>query len=151
MRTRIVALALFASIGIPAPASAAAPPGNVLLAGTITRAYLATGADSWCLFEGTNSTYMNKTSPAAKLISLPDIIIAPGGSVGPTAAMVGGQARLTFSPTNSAAGEIAFVPAVQATFNRYKESYDAVNNILTVSFTIHFPSCTLPVSATYRN
>ncbi len=151
MRIRIVALALFASIGTPALAFAAPPPGNVLFAGTIARAYLAAGTASWCLFEGSNSTYMSKTSPAAKLISFPDIIMAPNGSVGPTASMVGGQARLTFSPTNPAAGEIVFVPAVQASFNRYKESYDAVSNTLTVSFMIHFPSCTLPVSAAYRN
>jgi len=157
MRTPSIALALVTSM-LPPAAFAAAPPANVLFAGTIARQYLEVGGSSWCLFEGTQSTFMRKDQPVSKLISFPDVIIAPFGSVGPTSYTVGGQGLMTFNPNNPNAGRITFIAAAGApaevnrpSFNKYKEKYDAASSTLTVSFTIHFPSCELPVSATYRN
>jgi hypothetical protein len=93
-----------------------------------------------------------------RLISFPEIIIAPNGSVGPTAYTVGGQARLSFSTNPPDAGRVTFMPVDgyptdvnTARFVDYKEVYNTVSRTLTVSFTINFPTCSLPFSAKYRN
>lgn len=159
MRNHFVALAVLAGIFSPNIGVAAAPPVNVLFAGTVERQYTPSAASAICVMDGTQSTFMRKATPVvAKLISLPDILIAPSGSVGPVYYTVGGQARLTFNPNNPIAGKIAFLPVAgnpagvnTAGFNKYKEDYDTATGTLVVSFTIHFPDCDILVSATYRN
>ena len=105
-------LAIGVGIMLPLVASAAAPPSNVLFAGTIAREYLDQGAASWCLFEGTNSTFMSKSAPVRKLISFPDIVISTAAvaSDPPTVHGVGGQSVLTFNPNVPDAGLITFIP-----------------------------------------
>jgi len=158
VRTRSIVLGFFSGL-VPLSALAAAPPADVLLAGTIARQYLVEGAGSWCLFEGTNSTFMSKISPSAKLISFPDITIQVPTASGdtPTVYTVGGQARLTFNPNVPDAGKIAFIPVASnpadvntPNFRNYVENYNAATGTLTVKFIIRFPACALQVSATYR-
>jgi len=159
MRSRLVALAVAAGIFSPNIGVAAAPPVNVLFAGTVQRQYTPSGTSAICVMDGMQSTFMRKTTPAvAELISLPDILIAPNGNDKPLHYTVGGQARMAFNPSNPNAGKIAFLPIAgnpdninTANFNRYKENYDATTGVLRVSFTIHFPACEVEVSATYRN
>jgi hypothetical protein len=157
VRNTVFALAFGASILCPALAIAAPPTANVLFAGTIKREYLNQGASSWCMFDGTQSSFLRKTGPGVRLISFPDIILAPTGSVGPLSYTVGGLGRMTFNP-GGASGRIEFVPVAgnlpgvnNPRFNAYAENYDAATGILRVSFNINFPTCTLPVAATYRN
>src|SRR6188768_1410272 len=101
MRRRSFALALGASTLISTAAIAAAPPVNVLFAGTVERNFVQApngGFATLCIIDGAQSTFMRKATPSvAKLISLPDIMVTPNGSVGPEAYTVGGQARLKFS------------------------------------------------------
>jgi hypothetical protein len=156
MRIRPVALALLASVVLPAAASAAQPPPNVLFAGTIPRTFLQNGSGSWCLFEGTNTTFLKTAS--STLISFPDIVFAPTGSVGPGYYTIGGQGEMKFNDGSTTAGRIVFTPVTgyppainKPIFNLYHQVYDTAARTLTVSFTIHLNGCLLPVSATYRN
>jgi len=160
MIRRVLYLAIFAA-AVPNCAAVAATPADVLLAGSIAREYLDGGTSSWCLFESTSSTYLRKSSPNVRLVSFPDVTIntPTQNSDTPTVYTVGGLARLNFTPGNPAAGQVNFVAPVAGypagvnapSFDQYKETYDAANSVAKVSFTIHFPSCTLSVSATYRN
>jgi hypothetical protein len=158
---QFIALVLAASIFSPAVTYAAAPTANVLFSGTAERSYVQeaqTNGMSLCIIDGAQSTFMRKGQPAARLISLPDILIAPRGSLGPEAYTLGGQARLTFDAGSTAIGRIAFTsvdsyPAgiKNPRFARYREDYDTETGLLTVSFSIRFDVCLLPVSLTYRN
>lgn len=65
-----------------------------------------------------------------------------------------GQAVLTFSSPTS--GDIRFkqTPTLSSTvkdplFSNYVQTYDATNLRLTVSFTIQFPDCNVPVMAIF--
>jgi hypothetical protein len=164
MRTRCIAVALGASLFISTTAIAAAPPFNVLFAGTVERSYAqapnaGTGFTTLCIIDGAQSAYLRKnTGFADRLISLPDINLAPNGSVGPDAYTVGGQAQLRFDVDNNKAGRIHFAPVPgypiavnKPRFIQYSENYEIATATLTVSFTIRFENCDLPVSATYRN
>lgn len=139
-------LVLFASA-----AQAAAPPSNVLLPGFIQPA-----AGGICGVDRPASAFL--TAGGRTVISFDGIYYAPTGSVGPTAYLLGGAASLTFAAGNPTRGRIRFdadtsypsevrIPA----FKRYSASYDATTHNVRVSFQIEFPSCTLPISATYRN
>jgi hypothetical protein len=154
MRCRL-ALLLFAGLLVPVPASAAAPPQNVLFAGTIQRQFLASGSGNWCLFEGSNSTFIRRGTLA--LISFPDFTVVPTGSVGP-AYVLGGQASLTFKSGSTTEGTVDFqqVPGNNGInrhpdFTHYRASYDTTTHVLTVNFRVHFGVCTLIVNGTYRN
>jgi hypothetical protein len=151
MRTRLTALALAAGILFPNVASAVAPPQNILFAGTIARRFMSNGGPV-CLFEGTNSTYIRRGT--LTLISFPDIVIAPTGSVGP-AFTVGGQAKLAFTTATDGRVEFIAVPGNgiinRPSFTNYAADYDSATHIVTVSLRIHFGTCVLPVTGTYRN
>ena len=164
MRSRSIALALGASLFISTTAIAAAPPFNVLFAGTVERSYAQapnaeTGFVTLCIIDGAQSAYMRKSAGFAdRLISLPDINLTPDGSVGPDAYTVGGQAQLHFDVDDKKAGRIHFAPVPgypiavnKPRFIQYTENYDTATATLTVSFTIRFQNCDLPISATYRN
>jgi hypothetical protein len=151
MRGYVAALAFAASILVPEFSLAAVPPPNVLFAGTIARRFISNGGPV-CLFEGTNSTYIRRGT--LTLISFPDIVVAPTGSVGP-AFTVGGQAKLTF--TTATNGRVEFIPVPgngtinRPSFTNYAADYDSATHIVTVSLRIHFGTCVLPVTGTYRN
>jgi hypothetical protein len=156
MRDCRLALVLLAALLVPVPASAAAPPQNVLFAGTIQRRFLASGSGNWCLFEGSNSTFIRRGG--ITLISFPNITIAPTGSVGPVAYTLGGQAILRFSQGSTTTGIATFMPVVgnsgsdrTPAFTDYVAVYKAAPHLLTVRFNLHFGSCVLPVVANYRN
>jgi hypothetical protein len=155
MRNAAAALAVVASALVPTLASAAAPPANILFAGTITRSFLPTGRPNWCLFEGSNSTFIRRGTLA--LISFPDFTVVPTGSVGP-AYVLGGQASLTFKSGSTTEGTVDFqqVPGNNGInrhpgFTHYHASYDTTTHVLTVNFRVHFGVCTLIVNGTYRN
>jgi len=155
MRKSVFALSLAAGLFLPLVASAVAPPTNILFAGTIARKYLRTGGPSWCLFEGSNSTFIRRG--ALTLISFPDVTIAPTGSIGP-AYTVGGQASMRFNTGSTTDGKMSFTPVAgnpnnvnNPLFTDYVDDYNTATHVLTVNFKIRFPDCTLLVDATYRN
>jgi hypothetical protein len=154
MRTKSSFLAL-AALAVSAAAQAAPPPAGVLLSGVVgTRLTNVSGA-VWCMVDGGVSEF--QTSGNGALISLPSLLYTENGSLAPIAYNLTGQAVVTFSAGSSTSGVIKFnnpfYPANIKTlpFSNYAANYDANQRLLTVSFRVQFPQCSVPVAAAYRN
>jgi len=159
MRAHSLAAALLATTVFSVAAFAAAPPDNILFAGYIVPKTINPLRDgTWCMIDGINSTFVQSQARKKTLISFSDVIFTQTGSVGPTAYRLGGQSRLFFNGGSTTDGTVIFnanqaYPAAvsQPTFNKYSANYDATTHTLVVKLHIHFPACTLPITAVYRN
>jgi hypothetical protein len=143
-------------VGWTMPALAGYPP-HALLAGTMNNSAVfnnATNTD--CQLAGPLlSTFLRNNGGPAK-ISFATLTYDVNASNATTYSL-GGVAVFTFSTATS--GKIAFtVPArsptpptnvTQPSFTQYQQNYNATTGLLSVSFMIKFPACTMPVQATY--
>lgn len=149
---RLGSIILFlAGLGLATPSLAATPP-DVLFPGSAF-ARIARGSGTWCAIDPGGSEFQRSGAGAAK-ISFPDITYFNQAS-SPQSFLLTGQAILFF--TNATSGTTSFVltggaptPIGRPAFTNYAQTYDAATRVLTVSFRIAFPSCTLPVLLYYR-
>lgn len=159
MRAHSVAAALLATAVFSVAALAAAPPNNVLFAGYITPSTVNPNRDgTWCMTDGASSTFLHSQSPAATRISFSEVTYATTGNVGPTAYRLSGQAQVIFAAGSTTNGKFSFdanhhypVSIYQPTFSFFSQDYNAATHTLTVHVRMHFPGCTLPIVAVYRN
>jgi hypothetical protein len=144
---------------VVAPMAAVAQVPTLMTAGTVVNA-LARSATIWCSIDRGNSTFQ-RTGTGAALMSFPDITYTklplPPASPNnaPTYHALSGQARLSFTTTNS--GYIFFdlpPPYAQSIrqpkFVHYTQTYSASSKLLSVGFDIQFPQCTLRVDGRYN-
>jgi len=134
-------------------------PDTVLFAGFVYQRTINPSANgTWCMIDGSNTTFVQSQTPKTTLISFPDIVYTQTGSLGPTAYRLSGQGNLVFK-SDGTSGTIGFLAKVftyptsvaKPAFNNYSQNYDAATRLLTVKFSILFQGCTLPYSAAYRN
>jgi hypothetical protein len=139
-------------------ASAAGYPPHSLFAGTMNgSAVFVNATNTDCQIDGPLlSTFLRNNGGPAE-ISFPTLKYDLNGS-NATTWYLGGVAVFTFSTATG--GKIAFtVPATSSPppasvtnppFAQYKQSYNVTSGLITISFTINFPACSMPVQATYR-
>lgn len=154
---RLACLLAGAFITVAGPALAQTAPA--LMAGMVNdSAVINTGVTPlrWCrVDEGPSTFQRDGTNPA--LVTLPYInfAIASGSNAPPTQYVLSGQAKLVFSTTNR--GQLKFLYMADLpndvrapAFLNYSESFDAAQRSLRVRYTLRFPSCDVPVDATYQ-
>lgn len=105
---------------------------------------------SWCLVDNGNTEFQINQSNTKAVISLAEVIYFDGS----TYYSLDGQMILTFS--SGTGGTIHFKqtptypsPVHNPAFTNFGQTYNASTDQLTVTFSVVFPNCTLPILAVY--
>ena len=146
-RPILTTLLLFAA----APAVAQSPPSIPIIgtvAGTLTR-----GAN-WCAVERGTSIFQRAGSGSAR-IAVPEIIYTVGTTT-PVYYTLAGRMQLIFGTATSGKAYFDYVTSYpttvsQPTFTGYTQSYSSANGVLTVTFALNFPGCSVAVAGVYRS
>ena len=115
------------------------------------RAALAYGSGlSWCLVDNGNTEFQINQNNTKAVISFAEVIYFDGS----TYYALDGQTILAFS--SATGGTIHFKqtprypePVHTPAFTNFTQIYDPSTDQLTVTFSIVFPNCTLPIHAAY--
>ena len=158
---RIVGLLVLAAF-LAEPAWSQTPPSTLLI-GTVAHTLArspSTTDETWCSADRGSSIFQRSGSGPAR-IAIPEVSYSlpttnPNADAPvPIHYTLAGRAQLIFSTVNS--GKIYFdyvttypTTISQPNFTNYKQTYNSGNGVLTVVFTIEFPSCSLLVAAAYR-
>jgi hypothetical protein len=145
---------LIAAAGIPLVDAQAQIPASTLVAGQSQPARAqTTPGGPWCFVGRGLSTFQGNGSGTLAVVSLPEVTYFDGTSY----YLLDGQARLIFSTATT--GFIKFkltseypLSVTRPAFSNYTETIaiPANANQITLSFSVNFPSCTLPVSILYE-
>ncbi|MGH6834538.1 MAG: hypothetical protein ACREC9_03100 [Methylocella sp.] len=135
------------AFGSPGPARAQAVPPDKLLGGEVRLAVGAVKFGGSCYVNRGNSQFQRNGAGTKAVISFDEIVDSAIWELR-------GQAVLTF--TTATSGTIHFkeaptLPAAVHTppFLNYAQTYNPVSQQLSVTFSIAFPDCTLPVAASF--
>ena len=130
------------------PAHAQAFTYGGLVAGQVRTTLVYGSNSSWCLVDNGNTEFQFDQSANA-VISFAELIYFDGS----TYYSLDGQARMTFS--SATGGTIHFKqtptyprPVHSPAFTNFDQTYTLTDQ-LTVTFSVVFPNCTLPIFAVY--
>ena len=137
---------------IPLVEAQAQIPANTLVTGQSQPARAqATPGGPWCFVGRGLSTFQGNANGTEALVSLPEVTYFDGTSY----YLLDGQARLDFSTVST--GNIKFkvtseypLSVVKPPFSNYTETVENPANRILLSFSVNFPSCTLPISILYE-
>jgi hypothetical protein len=143
-------------------ALAQTPPAGPLL-GTVAHSVArspSTTDETWCSVDRGTSLFQRSGSGIAR-IAFPGVSYSLQQTIPntdfpvPIHYTLAGRARLSFTTASSGKVLFDFVNAYpktisQPTFTGYAQNYSSTTGVLSVAFTINFPSCNLRVVATYR-
>jgi len=145
--------------------SAYAEVPTKLLPGTLTDAFSVAGTGGWHCGADPGIALFQRAAPTAQ-IPLPPVTFAfPAIGYGQTYAGYSFQGTALLSFTTVTAGTVAFdyeAPATAQTkirlpsgvsfpFKAYQATWNSAARTLLVTFTIAFPTCTLPITAFFRS
>jgi hypothetical protein len=145
-------MAFIVAASIPLAAAQAQIPAHTLVSGQ-TRAAVAqaTPGGAWCFVGRGLSTFQGNANGTQATISLPEVTYFDGSAY----YLLDGQTRLVF--TTATSGNIRFkqIPEYSSTvtyptFSDYTEVLGNLPNQVVVTFSVSFPSCTLPVYIQYE-
>jgi len=142
VRVPIIGLCLLVIASASHTALAVTYPATTLLSGEVGQTVLY----NQCYIVRGASTFQRNTSANRAFISISEMTAA--------GYQLNGKLNLTF--TDSTTGTVHFGYAAaypsdiqDTTFANYSQTYNATSNLLTVHFTLGFPSCALQVDASY--
>jgi len=138
--------------GIPIVGAQAQIPSDTLVTGQSQPARAqATPGGPWCFVGRGLSTFQGNANGTEAVVSLPEVTYFDGTSY----YLLDGQARLDF--TTAGTGNIKFkltseypLSVIRPPFSNYTETVGNPANRIWLSFSVNFPSCTLPVSILYE-
>ena len=138
--------------GIPIVGAQAQIPSDTLVTGQSQPARAqATPGGPWCFVGRGLSAFQGNASGTEAVVSLPEVTYFDGTSY----YLLDGQARLDFSTAST--GNIKFkrtpeypLSVTRPPFSNYTETVENPANRIMLSFSVNFPSCTLPVSILYE-
>jgi hypothetical protein len=145
-------MAFIVAASIPLAAAQAQIPPHVLVSGQ-TRPALAqaTPGGAWCFVGRGLSTFQGNANGTQATVSLPEVTYFDGSAY----YLLDGQTRLVF--TTATSGNIGFKQTPEysstvtyPTFSKYAEVPGSLPNQVVVTFSVSFPSCTLPVYIQYE-
>lgn len=147
MRKLAVPAALAVLLLFQQSAPAQTVPPNTLLSGHTQQVVRATSFGGSCYVARGFSTFRRNGLTAKALISFDELVDSAVWDLS-------GDAVMTFA--TSATGTIQFRPITgipapirERPFINYAQTYDSAARRLTVTFTIRFPDCLLPINAVY--
>ena len=138
--------------GIPLVEAQAQIPADTLFTGQSKPVLAqATPGGPWCFVGRGLSTFQGNVSGTEAIVSLPEVTYFDGTSY----YLLNGQTRLDFATAST--GNIKFkqtpeypLSVKQPPFSNYAETVESPANRIMLSFSVNFPSCTLPVSILYE-
>jgi hypothetical protein len=138
--------------GIPLAGAQAQIPADTLVTGqSLPTLAQATPGGPWCFVGRGLSTFQGNANGTQAVVSLPEVTYFDGTSY----YLLDGQARLIFSTATT--GNIKFkltseypLSVMRPLFSNYTETIANPANLIWLSFSVNFPSCTLPVSILYE-
>jgi len=148
---------ILATLLLPSAASAVAqsPPSIPIIgtvAGTLTR-----GAN-WCAVERGTSIFQRAGSGSAR-IAVPEITYTAVPTTPPATPLyytLAGRVQLIFSTATTGTAYFDYVTSYPTTISRptftgYKQTYSSGSRVLTVTFVLNFPDCSVVVAGVYRS
>jgi len=138
--------------GIPLVEAQAQIPAATLVTGQSTSVLAqATPGGPWCFVGRGLSTFQGNANGMQAVVSLPEVTYFDGTSY----YLLDGQARLIFSTATTGNIKFKATPEYSSSvtrppFSNYTETIGNPANQITLSFSVNFPSCTLPVSIRYE-
>jgi hypothetical protein len=139
-----------AFLGLLVPTQAQSFTYGRLVAGQVRTALAYGTGASWCLVDNGNTTLQINQNNTKGAISFSEVIYFDGS----TYYSLDGQTILTFSSTTGGTIHFKQTPAYPApvhspAFTNFTQTYNPSTDQLTVSFSVVFPNCTLPIMAIY--
>jgi hypothetical protein len=140
-----------AALGLLISTQAEAFTYGQLVGGQVRTALAYGSGSSWCLVDNGNTEFQINQNGTKAVISFAEVIYFDGSN---TYYSLDGQTRLTFS--SATYGTIHFKqtptypePVHSPAFLGFGQTYNPSTDQLTVTFSIFFPNCTLPIYAVY--
>ena len=138
--------------GIPFVEAQAQIPADTLVTGQSQPARAqATPGGPWCFVGRGLSTFQGNANGTLAVVSLPEVTYFDGTNY----YLLDGQDRLIFSTTTTRFIKFKLtseypLSVTRPPFSNYTEAVGNPANQITLSFSVNFPSCTLPVSILYE-
>jgi hypothetical protein len=150
MRCLVFVIAM-AGIALAARAQAQIPSHTLVSGQSRPALAQATPGGAWCSVGRGLSVFQGNTDGTQATISMPEVTYFDGT----TYYLLDGQTRLVFFSASD--GNIKFKQTPEystyitnPTFSSYTETAGNPSNLISVTFSVNFPSCTLPVYILYE-
>jgi hypothetical protein len=148
---RFAVLALAgAALGLLIPTQAQSFTYGQLVGGQVKTALAYGSGSSWCLVDNGNTEFQINQGNTKAVMSFAEVIYFDGS----TYYSLDGQTILTFGSATD--GTIHFKqtptypgPVHSPAFTNFTQTYNPSSDQLTVTFSVVFPNCTLPILAVY--
>ena len=144
MRVPIIGLCFLVAASAPHAAQAVTYPATTLLSGEVSQ----TVVDNQCYIVRGASTFQRNTSANRAFISVSEMNAA--------GYQLNGKFNLAFTDSSTGTAHFSYATAYPSdiqdtTFANYSQTYNATSKLVTVHFTLGFPSCALQVYANYTS
>jgi hypothetical protein len=145
-------ISFIAAAAMPILGAQAQIPASTLVSGQSRPALAqATPGGAWCFVGRGLSNFQSNANGTQATVSLAEVTYFDGTNY----FLLNGQTRLVFSSPDS--GNIKFkqtpeysLSVTNPPFSNYAETVQDPANLIAVSFSVNFPSCTLPVYILYE-